>query len=102
MDISKVKFLKNRDGSMSRARLDFGDYELSVITGPGVNSGAPEKYEIAIFEGYEYVRLPGFGFRDSDVIGYLSEDEVNEIIKKLYTITGNYPVFEERENENSV
>jgi hypothetical protein len=102
MDISKVKFVKNRGKMLSCARLDFGDYELSVVTGCGVNSDAPEKYEIAIFEGYDFVQLPGFGFRDSDVIGCLTEDEVNEIIKKLFTITGNYPVFEERENDDSV
>jgi hypothetical protein len=37
--------------------------------------------------------LPGFGFLDDDVIGYLSSQRVNGMIKKMFAITGNDPVL---------
>ena len=66
-----------------------------MITGQGAYGGAKGLYEIAIFEGNDFVRLPGFGFTDDDVIGHLSSESVNAIIKKLFLITGKDPVLAE-------
>lgn len=94
MDIEKIKFNK-RDYGPDHVSIGFGKYELSVITGQGAYGGANGLYEIAIFEGNDFVRLPGFGFTDDDVIGHLSSESVNAIIKKLFLITGKDPVLAE-------
>jgi hypothetical protein len=92
MDIKQVKFNK-RDYGPDHITIDFGKYELSVITGKGAYGGSEGMYEIAIFEDGDFVRLPGFGFLDDDVIGYLSSQRVNGMIKKMFAITGNDPVL---------
>mgnify|MGYP001581152799 FL=1 len=92
MDIKQVKFNK-RDYGPDHITLDFGKYELSVITGKGAYGGSAGMYEIAIFEDGDFVRLPGIGFDGDDVIGHLTSQRVNGIIKKMFSITGNEPVL---------
>jgi len=75
--------------------LDFGKYHLSVITGGCGNAEAP--YEIAVFAANDgaaggFVQLPGITGPDDDVRGYMTADEVNATITKLYAITGQTPV----------
>lgn len=94
MDIEKIKFNK-RDYGPDYVSLSFGKYELSVITGQGAYGGPKGLYEIAIFEGSDFVRLPGFGFTDDDVIGHLTSESVNAIIQKLFLVTGKDPVLVE-------
>ena len=78
----------------NQAVLDFGKYHLSIIDdGYGRDSG---HYEIAVFEADDgvangFVRLPGITAEDDDVLGHLTEEAVDAIIMKLYTITGTKP-----------
>jgi hypothetical protein len=81
--------------TMKRAVLDFGKYHLSVITGGIGNTEAP--YEIAVLNSKDgvargFVQLPGITGPDDDVRGHMTEEEVDVIIKKMYSITSRIPV----------
>ena len=65
-----------------RSSTVIGDYTLSVIKEP-----QKTLYEAAIFEGNDFVRLPGIN-SDDDVIPYLSHEEVTGIMLKLHTMAG--------------
>ena len=74
--------------------LDYGDtYQLSIISGSGAYGGDRGLYEIAIFKDGDFTRLPGI-FKndyDDDVIGYLTESEVDAIMFKMFFLTGCKP-----------
>lgn len=63
-----------------QAKRQFGKYNLSVILEP-----RKTLYEAAIFEGDNFVQLPGINY-DDDVISGLMPDDVTSIMKKLKTI----------------
>jgi hypothetical protein len=74
--------------------LDYGDtYQLSIISGKGAYGGDRGLYEIAIFKDGDFTRLPGIfkDDHDDDVIGHLTEGDVNAIIFKMFFITGQEP-----------
>jgi len=86
-----------RDGfpTTNQWMLNFGKYHLSVITGGYGNAESP--YEIAVFAANDgvsqgFVQLPGITGPGDDVRGYTTADEVDAVITKLYTITGQKPV----------
>jgi len=74
--------------------LDFGNYHLSIIDdGMGKTENL---FEIATFNSNDgiasdFVELPGIT-DEHGVRGYLTEDDVDAIIKKMYSITGRLPV----------
>ena len=74
--------------------LDFGKYHLSIIDdGYGSDRGL---YEIAAFDACDGVasgmtELPGITAEGDTVKGYLTESDVDVIIKKIYTLTGTTP-----------
>jgi hypothetical protein len=71
--------------------LSFGEHhQLSVISGEGAYGSKNAPYEIAVFINGEFANLPGIV--EDDVKGYLTESEVDTIIKKLHTITKAVPV----------
>lgn len=71
--------------------LSFGEHhQLSVICGEGAYGSDTAPYEIAVFINGDFANLPGIV--EDDIKGYLTEDEVNTIIKKLHTITKAIPV----------
>ena len=74
--------------------LDYGDkYQLSVITGKGACGGDRGLYEIAVFKNGDFARLPGIISPDAsdDVIGHLTEAEVDAIMFKMFFVTGREP-----------
>lgn len=72
--------------------LEFGDkYSLSIINN-GYGSKAHGLYEIAVFAKGSLTEMPGITVEGDTVRGYLTEDEVNAIIVKMFTITGKDPV----------
>lgn len=74
--------------------LDFGSYHLSVIDdGYGREDNL---LEIGVFTAADgvaqsMIELPGVTDEGDSVKGYLTEADVNLIIKKLYAITGTVP-----------
>ena len=97
MQLSDFKMIRRHDDvRSSRVKLDFGKYHLSIINGGMLHSGDANFYEIAVFNTKDgtstgFVQLPGITEGDS-VRGYMTEEEVNAVIVKLFTITGNVPV----------
>lgn len=72
--------------------LEYGDdTQLSIIRGTGAHGGEQGLYEIGIFKNGELAEMPGITWDGDHVKGYLTEDEVNAIIKKMYLITGKTP-----------
>ena len=75
-----------------QAILKFGDkYELSIVKSDFSYGGKNGLYEIGVFQGKEMVTLPGITEDYDSVKGFLSEDEVVGIIKKMHLITGADP-----------
>ena len=74
--------------------LDFGKYHLSIIDdGYGRDNNL---LEIGVFDSKDGVafgmtELPGVTNEGDTVKGYLTESEVDAIIKKMYTLTGTTP-----------
>ena len=77
-DLQFVEFL---DGVS--ARVTYGDYELSVVRHSGSYGGPQGMYEIAVFEGNQMVEVPGITQEGDTVKGFLSEDDVSEIMRKM-------------------
>jgi len=69
--------------------LAFGDeYELSIISGEGAYSTKDAPYEIGVFKNGDFVHMPGITDDGDTVKGYLTETEVNGIIKKMFLVSG--------------
>tara|TARA_Y100001972_G_C7565973_1_gene284152 strand:- start:578 stop:841 length:264 start_codon:yes stop_codon:yes gene_type:complete len=81
---SDLQFVKFLDGVSARAV--YGDYELSVVRHSGSYGNEQGLYEIAVFKGRDFVTLPGI--TEEDVKGWLSEEAVTGIMKKMITIGG--------------
>ena len=72
--------------------LDFGDdIQLSIISGVGAYGSDKGLYEIAVFKNGDFCGLQGIINLDEQVRGYLTEAEIDVIIKKMYFLTGKVP-----------
>ena len=82
-DLQFVKFL---DGVSATAT--YGEYELSVVRHSSSYGGTGGLYEIAVFKGDGMVEMPGITQEGDTVKGWLSEDEVTGIMKKMMAVGG--------------
>lgn len=73
--------------------LQFGDdYRLSIINHKG-SRGYPNLYEIGIFSDCDTMAaLPGITVKDDQVKGNLTSNQIDVIIIKMISVTGNMPV----------
>lgn len=73
--------------------LEFGDNtQLSIISGNGAYGNKNAPYEIAVIKDGDFAGLPGIIDLDNNQVrGYLTEDDVDAIIKKMYLLTGKTP-----------
>ena len=94
LELSSFEMIEKVDHHGShQCVLSFGDeYELSIISGQGAYSTKNAPYEIAVFKHGDFTHMPGITDEDDAVKGYLTEDDVSTIIKKMYLITGKTPV----------
>ena len=74
-----------------QAILDFGEYELSIIQNECSYGNKQGLYEIAVFKENNQCELPGVTQPGDTVKGFLTEEDVNGILKKMYLITGKMP-----------
>tara|TARA_B100000212_G_C27041695_1_gene391843 strand:+ start:146 stop:529 length:384 start_codon:yes stop_codon:yes gene_type:complete len=75
-----------------QAVLKFGDkYELSIVKSDFSYGGNNGYYEIAVFKGDDQVILPGITEDHDTVKGWLSQNDVIGIVKKMHLITGADP-----------
>ena len=85
-NFSDLQFVKFLDGVSARAV--YGDYELSVVRHSGSYGGRNGMYEIAVFKGHEMLEMPGITQEGDTVKGWLSEQDVTGIMKKMIAIGG--------------
>jgi hypothetical protein len=95
MQLADFEMIEKLDMPGGRqALLDFGNYHLSIVDdGYGSDRGL---YEIGVFSAANGVatsmtELPGITEEGDTVKGYLTESDVNVIIKKMHTITTRIP-----------
>ena len=83
---SGLQFTKFLDGVS--ATVTSGDYELSVVKHSASYGGKQGKYEIGVFKGDDMVEMPGITQEGDTVKGFLSEEEVTGIMKKMRAVGG--------------
>ena len=71
-----------------QAIVDFGKYNLSIIQNEFSYGNKQGLYEIAVFKDGEQTELPGITQPGDTVKGFLTNEEVDAILTKMYTITG--------------
>ena len=74
--------------------LKFGEqYNLSIVSHEFSYGGKQGKYEIAVIDAKacEQVNFPGITEEHDTVKGWLTTDDVDTIIKKMYFLTGVSP-----------
>ena len=94
LELSSFEMIENTADFLGKHQcvLSFGDeYELSIISGKGAYSTETAPYEIAVIKHGDLTHMPGITDEDDTVKGYLTEADVDLIIKKMYLITGKTP-----------
>ena len=91
MKMNKIKMMPTEMPKGIQAILDFGKYKLSIVQNESSYGNKQGLYEIAVFKDNEQCELPGVTAQGDTVKGFLTEDDVDCIIKKLYSITGVEP-----------
>lgn len=88
----QIPFQKTDIPKGIQAVLSFGDaYELSIVKNDMSYGHRKDLYEIAVFKNGEQVIMPGITEDHDTIKGFLSEDEVVGIIKKMHLVTGADP-----------
>lgn len=72
--------------------VNFGKYQLSVVSHELSYGGKRGLYEIGVFQGEHMVELPGVTEKGDTVKGFLTEEAVEAILKKMVSITGKNPL----------
>ena len=85
-NFSDLQFVKFLDGVSATAK--YGEYELSVVRHSGSYGNSNGLYEIGVFKGDEMVEMPGITEEGDTVKGFLTEDMVTGIMKKMIAIGG--------------
>jgi len=88
MTFNDIKFNETLMPKGIQAKVRFGGYELSIIQNEVSYGGRKGLYEIAVFKGDSQVELPGITENGDTVKGFLTESDVESIIIKMYTVTG--------------
>ena len=91
MKFKDIKFNQTTMPKGIQSMIKFGDYDLSVVKNTSSYGGGQGLYEIAVFKDNEQVEMPGITQAGDTVKGYLSESEVEGIIKKMHLVTGRDP-----------
>lgn len=91
MKMSDFKMMPTSMPKGVQAILDFGKYELSIIQNESSYGNKQGLYEIAVFKNGEQCELPGVTEPGDTVKGFLTETDVDVILKKMYSITGVEP-----------
>ena len=95
MKLSNFKMMPTRSPDGVQVVLQFGDkYDLSIVQNELSYGNKQGLYEIAVIDktACEQVNLPGITEDYDTVKGWLTEVDIDNIIKKLYTITAKEPV----------
>ena len=93
MKFEDIKFVDTHVPDGIQALVPFGDYELSIVKNNTSYGGKNGLYEIGVFkiedgEANTMIELPGITEPGDTVKGFLTEEGVMAIIKKMHLITG--------------
>jgi len=91
MKLKDFKMLETEMPKGVQAILNFGEYELSIVQNESSYGNKQGLYEIAVFKDGDQHELPGITAEGDTVKGFLTEEDVNMILKKMYLFTGNTP-----------
>lgn len=92
MKFEDIKFTETQTPNGVQAILSFADdYELSIVKNDVSYGNKDGLYEIAVFKGDNQVEMPGITQDGDTVKGFLTEDNVVGIIKKMHLATGADP-----------
>jgi len=91
MKFEDIKFNEMTMPKGIQSTIKFGDYDLSIVKNTSSYGNAQGLYEIAVFKGNGQVEMPGITQPGDTVKGFLSESEVEGIIKKMHLVTGADP-----------
>jgi len=89
MNLKQLTWLNKSFGDGKQIIVEFNNYNLSIINdGYGKEKGL---YEISVFKDGDQIELPGITDEGDTVKGWLTESDIDAIIKKMYGITGTEP-----------
>jgi hypothetical protein len=91
MQFKDIQFNETKMPKGIQSLVDFGDYQLSIVKNDFSYGGKSGLYEIAVFKEDEQIEMPGITEQGDTVKGFLSQDEVVAIIKKMHLVTGKEP-----------
>jgi len=102
MKFSDIKFESFLDGVS--ARINFGHLTLSVVKHSGSYGNKQGLYEIGMFDedNKTMIEVPGITVEGDTVKGFLSEQDVTDIIKQLQQKTGTNPVMVEETDDVNI
>ena len=89
MSLTNFKMNKTDAPKGVQAMIDFGLYQLSIIQNEMSYGGKDGLYEIGVWSENDMVELPGITNEGDTVKGFLTSNDVDAILKKVYLITGN-------------
>lgn len=69
--------------------VEYGPYELSIVSHKYSYGGDKGLFEIAVFKGHEQVEMPGITHDGDTVKGFLTKQDVSGIMLKMHSITGS-------------
>ena len=92
MNIKSIKFQEMAVPKGKQALVNFGDdYKLSIVQNESSYGGTKGLYEIGVFKNTDMVEMPGITEEGDTVKGFLTESDVDVIIKKMHMATGAEP-----------
>lgn len=71
--------------------VEYGPYELSIVSHKYSYGGDKGLYEIAVIKDGEFTEMPGITTEGDAVKGFLTESGVNSIMIKMHMATGETP-----------
>ena len=86
MKFQDIKFKSTDHNNGIQALLDFGKYQMSIVQHDYSYGGSKGLYEIGMFEGETMVEVPGVTEEGDTVKGFMSEDDIEEAIKKMESL----------------
>jgi hypothetical protein len=88
MNLKDFQLLETDVPKGVQAIVNFGKYELSIVNNEASYGNKQGLFEIAVFKDGEQTELPGITQPGDTVKGFLTSEEVDAILTKMYTITG--------------
>ena len=91
MKFKDIPFNETKIPKGIQAMLKFNKFDLSIIKNESSYGNKMSLYEIAVFSGDTQIEMPGITEEGDTVKGFLSESDVEGIIKKMLLVTGTDP-----------